>query len=103
MLKLALSHFAGVRRLARAAHAERERSDRLEIDVRRLELLVHELGADVVRLSERLCATEGRLLGGRRKAAQQGTPETVEGKAQLRLVLASKLAKGARIHQETGE
>ena len=92
-----------VRRLARAHQQESERADRLEIAVRRLELLHNELQADVVRLSERLCQTEGRLLGGRRKAAQQATPETAEGKAQLRLVLASKLAKGARIHQESGE
>lgn len=64
MLRLFLSK--NLRHLARDQRDMRELIDRLEITARRQQLKIDELATDLERLSDRLCATQGRLLGGGR-------------------------------------
>lgn len=53
-----------LRALSREQAEQRELLDRLEIAQRRQQLRLDELATDIERLSDRLCATQGRLLGG---------------------------------------
>lgn len=71
MWKLRTFRLASLRHLVAELRAERERGERLEIAVRRLALRTNELATDIERLSDRLCATQGRLLGGKRKPSAQ--------------------------------
>jgi hypothetical protein len=56
-------------RLRREVEAATLKADRLEIVVRRQQLRLDELATDLERLSDRITATQGRLLGGRPKKA----------------------------------
>lgn len=67
-----------VRRLSKELQEERWQRERLETITRRQQLAINELAADVERLSDRLTATQGRLLGG-----GKGRPARAQG--QLRI------------------
>lgn len=72
MRKLALFLSRPSRAVVRELRQAQQTIDRLEIAVRRLTLKHNELATDLERLSDRLCATQGRLLGGKtRKPSPQ--------------------------------
>jgi hypothetical protein len=60
------SRFKSLKALTRSVRANAETTDRLEIESRRQALKLNELATDLERMSDRLCAAEGRALGGGR-------------------------------------
>jgi hypothetical protein len=74
------SRFKNLRALTRTLKEQAETIDRLEIAQRRDRLKHNELATDLERLSDRLCAMQGRALGGGR-----GRPRKPNGQTELNL------------------
>lgn len=98
MLRLFLSK--NLRALSREQQEQRDLIERLEIAQRRQQLKLDELATDLERLSDRMCAMQGRVLGGgpgrpRKRAADPDAPLTRE---QLALLPKEELREYLRKH-----